>query len=164
MRYYELTDHFHVGADAEKTWAFFSSAENLATITPPWLNFTVQTKLPIEMRQDTLLDYTIRWSGVPVRWRTIITDWRPPHFFSDLQIRGPYAQWYHQHFFEPTAGGTDCRDRVIYALPFGPLGSITHALMVRRQLLEIFRFRRDVIGQHLGGIKPMQGDVSITRL
>jgi hypothetical protein len=36
-------------------------------------------------------------------------------------------------------------DRVEYELPFGPLGRLVHALRVRRQLEEIFDFRRRAI-------------------
>ena len=166
MKYYELTDHFQVAADADRTWAFFSSALNLKLITPAWLNFTVHTPEPIDMRRDTLLDYTIRWMGLPVRWRTLVTDWSPPRSFSDLQIRGPYALWLHQHDFEPggDGAGTLCRDRVIYAIPFGPLGTLAHAVAVRRQLLDIFRYRRKVIAEQLGWVRAVQDDVEIRRL
>ena len=36
-------------------------------------------------------------------------------------------------------------DVVRYELPFGPLGRLVHALRVRRQLEEIFEFRRRAI-------------------
>jgi hypothetical protein len=39
-----------------------------------------------------------------------------------------------------------------------------HAAFVRRQLLEIFRYRRRVIGQHLGCLRPVQEDVEIRPL
>ena len=163
--YYELTDRFEVPAPPDKTWGFFSRAENLPEITPPWLNFTVDTPGPIELRRGTLIDYTIRWMGLPLRWRTRIIDWTPPRQFIDLQIRGPYTLWHHQHTFEPAAGGgTLCEDRVTYKLPGGPLGRLAQPLTVRRQLLGIFRFRRDVIGRRLGGLTPMQADVEIRRV
>ena len=38
--YYELTDRFIVSSSPEQTWAFFSTADNLPLITPPWLRFT----------------------------------------------------------------------------------------------------------------------------
>src|SRR5690242_16926082 len=127
--YYELTDHFVVDSPLERTWEFFSSAENLARITPPWLGFTVRTPGPIRIELDTLLDYTIRWTGVPIRWRTRIIDWSPPRQFIDLQVRGPYALWLHQHTFEPgDGGGVSCRDRVIYKLPLAPVAPLVHGL------------------------------------
>jgi len=33
-------------------------------------------------------------------------------------------------------------DQVTYALPFGPLGELTHALYIRRWLAYIFDYRR----------------------
>ena len=159
--YYELTDHFIVAASQQETWDFFSQAANLPKITPPWLNFTIQTPEPIDIRLDATLDYTIRWSGVPVRWRTRIIDWTPPTHFIDLQIRGPYTLWHHHHTFKPTAEGIECTDRVIYKLPVPGISRIVHGLIVKRQLLEIFRYRRDIIGKTLGWIRAIQDDVQI---
>ena len=165
--YYELTDAFVVRADIGQTWDFFSRADNLPAITPPWLRFDVRTPRPIEVRQDAVLDYTIRWAGVPVKWRTRIIDWSPPRQFIDLQIRGPYALWHHQHVFEPAGdggGGVRCRDRVTYKLPAGPLGRAVHAAVVGPQLREIFRFRRKVIAERLGWANAEQDDVRVARL
>ena len=161
--YYELTDRFVVASDAQRTWDFFSRAENLPAITPPWLAFTIRTPGPVEIGQDSLLDYTIRWMGVPVRWRTKIIDWSPPRQFIDLQIRGPYALWHHQHTFREAdgGGGIECADRVIYKLPLGPGGRLVHAAVVRRQLLDIFRFRRRVIAGRLGWVRAVQNEVQI---
>jgi ligand-binding SRPBCC domain-containing protein len=164
IMHYELVDSFEVGADLDRAWRFFGTAENLPKITPPWLRFTLETPGAGPIGQDSILDYTIRWMGIPVKWRTQIIDWSPPRQFVDLQVRGPYALWHHQHRFEATSGGVACFDRVIYKLPLPIVGSIVHATMVKRQLLEIFRYRRMVIGEHLGGIRPLQEDVRIARL
>lgn len=163
--FYELTDRFEVPAAPAEVWRFFSAAENLAEITPPWLKFRVVTPRPVAIGPDALIDYTIGWLGGTMRWRTRIIDWSPPRQFIDLQVRGPYALWHHQHTFEPTPDGTvACADRVIYRLPLGPLGRLAHALAVRKQLVEIFRYRRGVIGRHLGWSKALQDDVRISRL
>jgi len=39
---------------------------------------------------------------------------------------------------------------VHYALPFGPLGSIAHAVFVRRKLEHIFSYRRQTLEKHFG--------------
>ena len=163
--YHELTDHFEVAAGPDRTWAFFATADNLPLITPPWLNFRITGGKTPPIGQDALLDYTIRWLGIPVKWRTKIIDWSPPRQFVDLQVRGPYALWHHQHTFAPTpAGGTECRDRVIYRVPVPVAGRVVHAAIVRRQLLGIFRFRRKVIGEQLGWVRAVQEDVRIKPL
>ncbi len=162
--YYELTDHFEVAASIDEAWKFFSTAENLPLITPPWLHFTIAMSGPITIELDSNLDYTIRWMGVPIKWRTKIIDWSPPRQFIDLQTRGPYALWHHLHRFEPAkSGGVICWDRVIYQLPMFGIRRVVHPI-VRKQLMEIFRFRREVIGKHLGGLKPLQPDVRIMPL
>lgn len=162
--FYELTDAFIVDADLQETWKFFSSAENLPRITPPWLAFSIQTPHPIEIADGALLDYTIRWMGLPIRWRTRIIDWTPPRQFIDLQLRGPYAVWHHQHTFSDGDAGVECRDRVLYKLPGGVLAAPVHEMIVRRQLLGIFRFRRRVIGEALGWRQALQPDVAIRRI
>ena len=164
---YELTDHFEVAADVDRCWQFFGSAENLPLITPPWLRFTIAMPAPLPaIGPESGLDYTIRWMGVPVQWRTRIIDWSPPHQFIDLQIRGPYGLWHHQHTFTPLpdGGGVRCFDRVIYQLPVPGVRRAVHALVVRKQLIEIFRFRRKVIGKHLGWARAVQEDVEIRSL
>ena len=36
-----------------------------------------------------------------------------------------------------------CRDRVRYAMPYGPLGALAHPLFVRRDLERIFDYRAE---------------------
>ena len=162
--YYELTDHFVVSATMDEAWAFFGRAENLSRITPPWLGFTLRTPSPAPIGPDAVLDHEIRWAGVPIRWRTRIIDWSPPRQFIDLQVRGPYVLWHHQHVFTGTAEGVECRDRVIYKLPLPGVGRLVHALAVRRQLLAIFQYRRQVIGRELGWVRTVQPDVLVRPL
>jgi ligand-binding SRPBCC domain-containing protein len=167
--YFELTDHFIVASELERTWAFFSDAANLPRITPPAMGFRIETPMPVEMRNDLVLDYTIRWMRLPLRWRTLIIDWSPMQQFVDLQIRGPYTVWHHQHRFlaHPSEGGgeqTECFDRVIYKLPGGPIGSLMHSLVVQRQLINTFRYRREAIARLLGPIYPQQDDVQVRRM
>ena len=157
--HYELTDAFVVRANLDETWSFFSAADNLPAITPPWLRFTVTTPGPIHIQHGTHIEYTIRWAGLPVRWRTRIIDWTPPRQFIDLQLKGPYTLWHHQHTFEPAPEGTLCRDRVLYKIPFGPMGRLLHTLMIRKQLIEIFAFRRKVIAERLGWVRAEQANV-----
>ena len=78
---------------------FFSMPENLVKITPKSLSFTILTPKPIDMEKGTLIDYTISLMGFPVHWRTLISDYNPPHSFIDQQIKGPYAFWHHTHTF-----------------------------------------------------------------
>jgi ligand-binding SRPBCC domain-containing protein len=128
-------------ATLERVFAFFADAANLQAITPDWLGFRIRTPLPLAMRPDARIDYTLRLGSLPLRWRTRIAIWEPGVRFVDVQERGPYALWEHSHDFEAMGGGVLMRDRVRYALPLGPLGVAAHALVVRALLARIFDFR-----------------------
>ena len=125
----------------EEIFAFFSDAANLELLTPDWLKFKITTPAPIAMAPGTHIQYRLSWHGVPLRWTTEITLWNPPHEFQDIQLSGPYKQWHHTHRFEAQNGGTRLTDTVEYALPFGFLGRIAHAVQVRRNVEQIFDYR-----------------------
>jgi ligand-binding SRPBCC domain-containing protein len=129
----------------EQTFELFADAFNLEALTPPLLRFRVVTPPPIEMRVGTLIEYRLRLHGVPVRWRTRIEAWDPPHRFIDNQLRGPYGLWHHTHRFEPDGDATLIHDRVRYRIGFGPFGALADRLFVRRDLERIFDFRREAI-------------------
>jgi ligand-binding SRPBCC domain-containing protein len=124
---------------------FFADARNLERLTPPALRFVILTPGPIEMRAGTVIDYRISLSGLPMRWRTLIEAFEPEDRFVDVQTRGPYKLWRHLHEFREVPGGTAIADRVEYELPFGVLGNVVHAAIVRRQLDGIFGYRRATI-------------------
>lgn len=86
----------------------------------------------------TLIDYTLRVRGAPLRWRTRINAWQPPHRFVDEQLRGPYRQWIHERTFEPRGGGKLERDDVRYAVP---LDLLLHCWFVRPDLERILDLR-----------------------
>jgi ligand-binding SRPBCC domain-containing protein len=122
----------------EIVFPFFADAGNLETITPPWLRFEILTPRPIIMGVGTLIEYRLRLHGIPLRWRSEITAWEPPHRFVDEQLRGPYRTWIHEHTFTVCPGGCEARDLVCYAPPGGWLGDF---LVVRRDVRKIFEYR-----------------------
>jgi len=141
MKIYTLTRQQLIPTSIHAVFAFFSEPRMLARITPPWLHFQlVGPKGPI-MGVGLRLTYRIRVLGIPQTWVSEITSYRQSESFVDEQLRGPYALWRHEHTFQSTRDGTLVTDTVTYALPFGVLGRLAHALFVRRQLAAIFDFR-----------------------
>jgi ligand-binding SRPBCC domain-containing protein len=98
------------------------------------------------MEGGTRLEYRLRIHGVPVRWRTLIAEWSPPHRFVDTQTSGPYAIWHHTHEFSDAGEGrTLMKDVVRYAIGGGPAGELAHRFVVRRDRDRIFDFRAQAI-------------------
>jgi len=127
----------------EEVFAFFARPENLDALTPGFLSFRTLTPSPIQMRPQALIEHQIRMFGLPMRWRSRILEFQPPHRFVDFQESGPYALWHHTHRFEAIdAQRTRVIDEVRYRMPLGPLGSLAHALFTRSMLTRIFRFRQ----------------------
>lgn len=149
-RTYQLIREQWIPKPIDEAFAFFSRPENLEEITPPWLGFhIVRTDKPLHA--GSLINYKLRIHGLPMRWTSEISVWEPPYRFVDNQVRGPYKLWHHEHSFTEQNGGTLIRDHVDYALPFGIFGEIAHALMVRRDVETIFKFRQQRLEQLLAG-------------
>ncbi len=123
---------------------FFADAGNLERITPPWLHFSILTPRPIEMRVGARIDYRLRVRGIPLRWQSEITVWEPPWRFADVQRRGPYRLWVHEHTFRECDGGTEVGDHVTYAVPGGWL---VERLLVGPDVRRIFAYRRRVLDE-----------------
>ncbi len=152
MKVYEMERITLVAADLQTTWDFFSDPRNLAAITPPDMDFIIvdSAKLPAKMHTGLLIKYTVRPIGpIKMNWLSEIKAIKEPHYFIDEQRFGPYAFWYHEHYFE--AGGnvkeTRMIDKIKYAIPYGMIGRITHKLFVRSKLNEIFDYRQNAISQ-----------------
>jgi ligand-binding SRPBCC domain-containing protein len=151
LRVRTLTTEQWLPRPIDEVFAFFSDAHNLDVLTPPWLHFRILTPRPIPLRLGTLIDYGLRWRGLPLSWRTEISAWEPPHHFVDRQIRGPYRQWVHEHTFEERDGGTLMRDRVDYAVPGWLLEPLIARWIVVRDVECIFAYRRKRMRELFGG-------------
>ena len=141
---HELKTSVTIPLGIDETFAFFADATNLEKITPPELRFRILTPQPFEITEGTEIDYRLSLYGFPLKWRSRITNWSPPHRFVDQQIQGPYRLWVHSHRFHEQNGNTTIMDEVWYQLPLWPLGEVVHPL-VSGMLYHIFRFRKKTI-------------------
>lgn len=131
----------------DELFAFFEDPRNLGEITPPEMGFEILKMDDLPIEAGFRIKYRIKVFGVPVTWVSKITEYEPGVRFADVQVKGPYAFWQHEHSFEDADSGTIMRDRVQYELPFGILGSAVHGLLVARQLRRIFDYRARIIGE-----------------
>ena len=145
----KFTDNFllsrqFIPLPRETVFSFFSKAENLEILTPPWLKFKIMNQSTPEIRKGTLINYKLRVHGAPVRWRTLIGEWKPNESFVDTQLKGPYKKWYHVHRFEDVPGGTLITDDVTYEIPGWIFGKLILP-WIKRDVSTIFAYRQEMI-------------------
>ena len=156
---YRLETELLLPQPLDDVFPFFAEARNLEEITPDFLRFEVLTPAPLEMREGVEIDYRLKVRGIPIRWRSRITLWDPPHRFMDVQVKGPYKKWEHLHTFEQMDGQTCCRDIVDYDV-YG--GALIHALFVKSDVQQIFEYRQQVLRERFVGkpIEPVGSSIS----
>lgn len=152
-RLFELSTTIVVRAPLDTVFPFFADPGNLEALTPSFLSFRIVTAKPIAMQAGTRIDYRLKIHGIPVRWRTEITHYEPPRRFVDVQLRGPYRLWHHEHTFRSVPEGTEIGDRVHFLPKGGPLAPLLVRLFVRKDVLAIFGHREKQIASRFGLVR-----------
>ena len=129
----------------DKVFEFFTDPKNLEKLTPDFLQFKILKVTSPSLREGTLLDYSLKIRGIPVRWQSKITEIIPGVRFSDMQTKGLYHYWHDTHEFYEKNGGTLIRDRVLYKLPGWVPGDVIAHWFIRKDLEKIFLHRREVV-------------------
>jgi ligand-binding SRPBCC domain-containing protein len=153
----------------ELVFAFFSNPENLPRLMPRWQQAHIEeaaitpppprpgsaprypgvvagpgTRLALSFRAMPYLPFRVMWEAK-------ITDFVWNDHFCDRQMRGPFRSWNHCHKFSArervdrdgfAVDGTIVEDGVDYEVPLGLLGEMAHELLIRRQLISTFAYRK----------------------
>lgn len=152
MAVYSLESSQKIPATLAEVWDFISSPVNLGRITPEYMGFKVTSEnLPQKMYPGMIIRYKVSpLPGIRMTWVTEISQVRELEYFVDEQRIGPYRLWHHQHQIAATEGGVIMTDIVTYAPPMGFFGKIAHRLFIRKQLKEIFEYRRKKLEEIFG--------------
>jgi ligand-binding SRPBCC domain-containing protein len=155
-RTYALKFVQQIPCSIEDAWQFFSNPVNLVRITPADFDFKMISKYHGEiMYPGQLIEYKVRpVLGIPLYWMTEITHVDYLKFFVDEQRYGPYSFWHHQHLFKPIDGGVEMTDIVHYKIPLWFLGDIANAIVVKKKLESVFRYRYEQIEKLFGAMRP----------
>lgn len=152
MGFYQLRETQEIPASVDAVWEFISAPANLKKITPPYMGFDIKSgSLPPKMYPGMIIRYNVSpLLGIKLTWVTEITHVREKEYFVDEQRIGPYSMWHHEHKLDPVDGGVLMTDIVSYQPPFLILGNIANALFIRKQLREIFDYRKTAIEREFG--------------
>ena len=149
---YQLKRSQFIKQDLKTCWDFFSSPQNLQTITPDYMGFNIITELPEKMYEGLMIGYKVKpLLGIPLEWITEIKYVHDKKFFVDEQRKGPYKIWHHEHHFIEKEDGVEMTDIVTYELPLGFLGKMMHPILVKKKLDEIFEYRFKKVDELFNG-------------
>lgn len=118
-------------------------------LAPAW------ERLRIVAQQGTIragdrLEFQIRKGPLWVTWRALHEDLESNAGFVDVQEKGPFAQWRHEHRLFPDRRGRGgvpdpdvsiLEDAITYRLPFGALARTLAGPMFQRDLERMFLYR-----------------------
>ncbi len=133
------------GVTQRTIWDFHGDPAVLALLTPPEKELRMVER-PAALGRGARVVLELRQFGVRLRWISIFAEWEPPDRFVDVQEKGPFASWRHEHLF------TDGRlvDRVSYEVPLAALGGrLVDAALVRPELHRMFAHRHAVTREAL---------------
>ena len=152
MAFFQLKKEQVVRASLNEVWDFISSPANLKEITPDHMGFDITSGgIPEKMYPGMIISYKVSpMLGIKLNWVTEITHVVHQNFFVDEQRIGPYKLWHHQHILEEKENGILMKDIVTYAPPFGVLGTMANQLFIKKQLEEIFDYRKKAVDRIFG--------------
>jgi ligand-binding SRPBCC domain-containing protein len=137
---YRLTTSQILPISREKAFEFFKAPENLCDVTPVWLDFCLLNRESnTRVSENAEFDYTVKWFGIKMYWKSRIVEYNSPEKFTDIQIKGPYRSWVHQHILTTVPEGTCMQDIVSYTVPL--TAWLFHGMIIKKQLKDIFCYR-----------------------
>lgn len=160
MKLYQLHSKQALPISKDKAWNFLSDPANLKVITPEHMGFQILSGAERPMFAGQIIQYKVSpFPGYTTKWVTEITQVQKGDYFVDEQRFGPYALWHHKHFIKEIDGGVEMEDIIDYKIPFGILGQLAHPLIVKKQLLEIFKYREQKLKELFGTIEHIPNEL-----
>lgn len=130
-----------IRADIDRVFHFHDDTRNLLQITPPKVKVTFSTIGEPGLGYEVIL--RVKQFGLfTMQWHVKITEYEPPHRMTDIQLQGPFKTWKQIRLLRAVDGGTELTDIVEYEPPFGLLGRVANALVIRRQIMDMFEYRQ----------------------
>lgn len=156
MPVYQFYKEQKIPATKELVWDFISSPNNLKKITPDYMGFNIISQnLAKQMYPGMMISYQVSpILGIKMLWVTEITHVKDLDYFVDEQRVGPYSIWHHEHQLKEIDGGVLMTDLITYQPPMGFLGAIANQLFIKKQLHQIFDYRRQAVIDIFGEFKP----------
>lgn len=162
MKLYQLHAKQAFPISKKEAWEFLSNPKNLKVITPEHMGFHILSGADRPMFQGQIIQYIVRpFMGYSTTWVTEITHVKDGEYFVDEQRFGPYSLWHHKHFLTEVENGVIMEDRIDYKIPFGFLGQWIQAILIKKQLKTIFKYREAKLFELFGALDGFPSELKL---
>lgn len=125
----------------EALFAFHQDVANLARISPPVPRFTLISAAG-PTREGDRQEFTLGIGPLKVRWTAKVTRFVEGRLLEDVQERGPFLRWRHQHRVSAApGGGSVLTDAVAFRAIPTPVGEFAEWLLVAPGIAAMFAWR-----------------------
>lgn len=116
-------------------------------LTPPFENIRVLSHSG-GIKDGATIKVEVKEGLFPIRWELQHQNYRPPHLFQDVQLRGLFKSWSHEHrFLSESENQSVIEDRIEYELPLGFIGDLFGNPIVMGKLNRLFEYRHAITTQ-----------------
>jgi uncharacterized protein len=130
-------------ASAGELFSWHRSPGALERLTPPWETVMVTEQAPLGEGSRTA--FYIKAGPFKIRWVAKHTDYQENVRFTDIQVKGPFSFWRHEHRFMPESDTTSVlEDSIEYRLKFHVLSRVFIGEFIRKKLEKMFDYRHRV--------------------
>ncbi|GAB4555088.1 MAG: TIGR01777 family oxidoreductase [Phycisphaerales bacterium] len=134
--------------DRQAAFAWHDRPGAFERLTPPFEPVTLVEHTG-GIRDGARVVIRIKNGPIAIHWHAHHEGYDPPSMFVDVQEKGPFAYWRHEHRFEAgDAGHAVMHDHVTFAPPLGPLGRLGLPV-IRKKLERMFAYRHDTLAHDL---------------
>lgn len=136
-----------IPAPPSEVFAWHEKPGAFMRLQPPWEKVELLEFEGIRDGERAVLQVWAPWKR---KWVAMHHGFEEGVQFCDRQEAGPFAQWDHAHRVEASPEGENAavmHDDIAYRMPFGPLGSIAHAVFAREKIEQMFAHRHAVLRQ-----------------
>lgn len=148
-----------IDVSTDRVQAWHRSAGALLRLLPPWEPVRV-VGAPGPPEPGSRVELRVGRPPFSLRWVAEHRALEEGRGFADVQLRGPFDRWEHEHRFTPREGGRETllEDRVRFRLPGGPLANRLLEGSVRGRLERGFRYRHRTVAADLRTHRGRRGE------
>ena len=161
MPSFEQTSTFNYSVQELFNWHAREGA--FQRLAPPWTPIKLEHFEGIKDGNRAI----IRLGRPPaaIRWVAEHQDYEMGRKFVDVQIKGPFKAWRHEHLMEPAGSAqSTLTDAITYRLPTGKLGDLLAGGLLDKQLTRQFSYRHRITNQDLGLHARLNSDKKVLRI